>query len=71
MDVQFQPRQQDIFISPLQLQATAELVAVSQLSSYQPAKPFLLVGHGSCKPFSKNRSDEWSLRAKTMVVNPF
>ena len=30
-----------------------ELVAVSQLSSYQPAKPFLLVGHGS-KPFSKN-----------------
>ena len=30
-----------------------ELVAVSQLSSYQPAKPFLLVGHG-IKPFSKN-----------------
>ena len=50
------------YLSPLQLKATAELVAVSQLSSYQPAKPFLLVGHGS-KPFSKNRGDEWSLRA--------
>ena len=29
-----------------------ELVAVSQLSSYQPSKPFLLFGHGS-KPLSK------------------
>ena len=38
------------YLSPLQLKGTVELVAVSQLSSYQPAKPF---GHGS-KPLSKN-----------------
>ena len=41
------------YLSPLHLKGTVELVAVSQLSSYQPAKPFLLVGHGS-KPLSKN-----------------
>ena len=41
------------YLSPLQLKGTVELVTVSQLSSYQPAKPFLLVGHGS-KPLSKN-----------------
>ena len=28
------------YLSPLQLKGTVELVAVSQLSSYQPAKPF-------------------------------
>ena len=40
------------YLSPLQLKGTVELVAVSQLSSYQPSKPFLLFGHGS-KPLSK------------------
>ena len=53
MDVQFQPRQQDIFKSSTAKGDCGIIVAVSQLSSYQPAKPFLLVGHGS-KPFSKN-----------------
>jgi len=41
------------YLSPLQLKGTVELVAVSQLSSYQPAKLFLLFVHGS-KPLSKN-----------------
>ena len=41
------------YLSPVQLKGTVQLVAVSQLSSYQPAKPFLVVGHGS-KPLSKN-----------------
>ena len=41
------------YLSPLQLKVTVELVAVSQLSSYQPAKLFLLFVHGS-KPLSKN-----------------
>ena len=42
------------YLSPLQLKGTVELaiVEVSQLSSYQPSKPFLLFGHGS-KPLSK------------------
>ena len=44
--------QQLTYLSPLQLKGTVELVAVSQLSSYQPSKPFLLFGHGS-KPLSK------------------
>ena len=43
MDVQFQQR--------LQLKGTVELVEVSQLSSYQPSKPFLLFGHGSKPQF--------------------
>ena len=43
MDVQFQQR--------LQLKGTLELVEVSQLSSYQPSKPFLLFGHGSKPQF--------------------
>ena len=46
------------YLSPLQLKGTVELVAVSQLSSYQPSKPFLLVGHGS-KPLSKNTRVHW------------
>ena len=46
--------QQLTYLSPLQLKGTVELVAVSQLSSYQPGKPFpSIVGHGS-KPLSKN-----------------
>ena len=40
------------YLSPPQLKGTVELVEVSQLSSYQPSKPFLLFGHGS-KPLSK------------------
>ena len=32
------------YLSPLQLKGIVKLVAVSQLSSYQPAKPCLLVG---------------------------
>ena len=40
------------YLSPLQLKGTVELVEVSQLSSYQPSKHFLLFGHGS-KPLSK------------------
>ena len=40
------------YLSPLQLKGTVELVEVSQLSSYQPSKPFLLLRHGS-KPLSK------------------
>ena len=51
MDVQFQQRLQDIFKSST-AKGTVELVEVSQLSSYQPSKPFLLFGHGS-KPLSK------------------
>ena len=35
------------YLSPLQLKGTVELVAVTQLSSYQPSKPFLLFGHGA------------------------
>ena len=35
------------YLSPLQKKGTVELVEVSQLSSYQPSKPFLLFGHAS------------------------
>ena len=52
MNIQFQHWDYRTYLSPLQLKGTVELVEVSQLSSYQPSKPFLLFGHGS-KPLSK------------------